>query len=549
MNVACGACPAKYVIPDEKVLGRKVRIPCKRCGAAIIIDGTSTAAISVNVGSPSDDQVPPAAFAPVPRAGEKPKSAPVANVETRVGTLSNADRPPVAHQQAVRPQRAIRQTIIGVAAPANAPESAPVRPVPIRRPTPIYVRSPNVTTQAAPIPPEQPTTTAPGKVRSLRRTMLGGLDGDESGADGPATGLPNAPKAETLPIAGPVTKVRSRDIKQTIIGGLEAPAGSAPGADGTRKRPIPKQDTPPGTWMAILTDGKTLRITENELPRALSKNFVNADTLFWRSGMSGWLPLREVSVLKSHVNRSSVQPLPKTQATGSRAPNPAPKAQPSQPAPVPSFSRPPIAARLPAPNAAASNRSGGSTRVTASTVASQLESSPFTPSAAKMSRGPASVSARSSSPTLELVELDDDDDIAKLVSSRSTSSTTSSDRLDELHRLAASGNSASQRSGSNAPSGGPAKPVAPTTTKSSQPNLTSDASAGVQQTIEIPPPIARRRKSKVPRILLVTCLFVAGLLASCIARQPRPLYDYFHKRGWDRGFDAISKPSLKPFHR
>ncbi|MDQ2647078.1 MAG: zinc-ribbon domain-containing protein, partial [Myxococcota bacterium] len=41
MNVACPSCPAKYAVPDEKVRGKKARITCKRCGSAIIVDGTS----------------------------------------------------------------------------------------------------------------------------------------------------------------------------------------------------------------------------------------------------------------------------------------------------------------------------------------------------------------------------------------------------------------------------------------------------------------------------------------------------------------------------
>src|SRR5260221_11632131 len=44
MNIACSSCPAKYAVPDDKVRGRKVRITCKRCGAAIIVDGTSLGA-------------------------------------------------------------------------------------------------------------------------------------------------------------------------------------------------------------------------------------------------------------------------------------------------------------------------------------------------------------------------------------------------------------------------------------------------------------------------------------------------------------------------
>ena len=40
MNVACTACPAKYAVPDDKVRGRKVKITCKHCGTAIVVDGS-----------------------------------------------------------------------------------------------------------------------------------------------------------------------------------------------------------------------------------------------------------------------------------------------------------------------------------------------------------------------------------------------------------------------------------------------------------------------------------------------------------------------------
>ena len=41
MNITCIACPARYGVPDNKIAGRKVRITCKRCGTALIIDGTT----------------------------------------------------------------------------------------------------------------------------------------------------------------------------------------------------------------------------------------------------------------------------------------------------------------------------------------------------------------------------------------------------------------------------------------------------------------------------------------------------------------------------
>ncbi|MBN2194391.1 MAG: zinc-ribbon domain-containing protein [Polyangiaceae bacterium] len=38
MNVSCPSCPAKYVVPDAKIRGRRLRMVCKRCGRAFIID-------------------------------------------------------------------------------------------------------------------------------------------------------------------------------------------------------------------------------------------------------------------------------------------------------------------------------------------------------------------------------------------------------------------------------------------------------------------------------------------------------------------------------
>ena len=44
MKVVCDACQAKYQIPDERVAGRKLKIRCRKCGAAIIVHGERSAA-------------------------------------------------------------------------------------------------------------------------------------------------------------------------------------------------------------------------------------------------------------------------------------------------------------------------------------------------------------------------------------------------------------------------------------------------------------------------------------------------------------------------
>src|SRR5262245_65040276 len=41
MNISCISCPARYGVPDAKLVGKRVRITCKRCGTVLLVDGTS----------------------------------------------------------------------------------------------------------------------------------------------------------------------------------------------------------------------------------------------------------------------------------------------------------------------------------------------------------------------------------------------------------------------------------------------------------------------------------------------------------------------------
>ena len=40
MKISCQSCQAKYTIADEKVLGKIVKIRCKKCGATIVVNGS-----------------------------------------------------------------------------------------------------------------------------------------------------------------------------------------------------------------------------------------------------------------------------------------------------------------------------------------------------------------------------------------------------------------------------------------------------------------------------------------------------------------------------
>ena len=44
MKITCQSCQAKYTIADEKVVGKTVKIKCKKCGAAIVVNANEAAA-------------------------------------------------------------------------------------------------------------------------------------------------------------------------------------------------------------------------------------------------------------------------------------------------------------------------------------------------------------------------------------------------------------------------------------------------------------------------------------------------------------------------
>ena len=59
MKISCQSCQAKYTIADEKVLGKIVKIRCRKCGATIVAQGNGAG----TNGSASRGPTPPSAFA------------------------------------------------------------------------------------------------------------------------------------------------------------------------------------------------------------------------------------------------------------------------------------------------------------------------------------------------------------------------------------------------------------------------------------------------------------------------------------------------------
>jgi predicted Zn finger-like uncharacterized protein len=84
MKVQCGQCPAKYAVADERLRGKKVRIRCRRCNAAIVVDGRSDPPLVTS--TPTRQSLRPTSSVPAPESvplsspdSELPSPRPVAH--------------------------------------------------------------------------------------------------------------------------------------------------------------------------------------------------------------------------------------------------------------------------------------------------------------------------------------------------------------------------------------------------------------------------------------------------------------------------------------
>src|ERR1022692_2953486 len=61
MKISCQSCQAKYTIADDKVLGKIVKIRCKKCGETIVVNGSGAAEEAVaGPAYPEPTAAPPA---------------------------------------------------------------------------------------------------------------------------------------------------------------------------------------------------------------------------------------------------------------------------------------------------------------------------------------------------------------------------------------------------------------------------------------------------------------------------------------------------------
>ena len=57
MKISCQSCAAKYTIADEKVVGKVIKIKCKKCSSTIVVNGNDPGVLAqLQAGDGFDDQ-------------------------------------------------------------------------------------------------------------------------------------------------------------------------------------------------------------------------------------------------------------------------------------------------------------------------------------------------------------------------------------------------------------------------------------------------------------------------------------------------------------
>jgi predicted Zn finger-like uncharacterized protein len=98
MKVQCGQCPAQYAVADERIRDKKVRIRCKRCNAAIVVDGKITPPLVTS--TPVARSARPSTGMPEPETRPPPSPEPDAHPSPRAvaHTIMGGLEAPVARQ-------------------------------------------------------------------------------------------------------------------------------------------------------------------------------------------------------------------------------------------------------------------------------------------------------------------------------------------------------------------------------------------------------------------------------------------------------------------
>jgi len=294
MKFLCPSCKAKYQIADEKVVGRSVRMKCRKCGFIIPISEVPPAPPSMLPGA-NEGALPAVPKAPAP-AVVKPG---IARTPPSPATRDSRVPPPAPGTRDSR-----------VPPPARRDQSAERR-----RPTLAELKSPPGGAPAAARP--APAAAAPPR-----------------GAAATAASPAPAPPAARTPFAAPASPPAAQDLMSALDdeedqGTRISSAGALAAAFGAlvteEKAPALKDGAgmPADEWFVAINDVPVGPIRLGEIRKRAMLGAVTRDSLVWRDGHETWRPLSTypelVAVLEESMSAVHASPVALLPAAGRAA--------------------------------------------------------------------------------------------------------------------------------------------------------------------------------------------------------------------------------------
>ncbi|MBE2249177.1 MAG: adventurous gliding motility protein GltJ [Myxococcus sp.] len=276
MRFVCESCRAQYMINDEKVGPKGVKVRCRKCGYVIHVKRTDGGATGA--------------------AGKGPVGA------------SNDPEDATATQVMNSPLAAGADATLDLTSPGAPAADPPTSRVNMNDPAVLAAMDAKAAKTAA----AKSSASAPPAAAKPGDSFLG-ADEDEIGAvfDSVLAGGSTGPT--TLPTAsrdsGAVegdresTKVLDADmVKRLAEESNASPSSSNPAL--AKVEEVPQQD-----WYVALNDKQTGPMPLDQLKQHWDTGEVGPDSLCWRAGFSDWIPVSEVKILAAVLAPKPAKPI------------------------------------------------------------------------------------------------------------------------------------------------------------------------------------------------------------------------------------------------
>ncbi|MCU0696178.1 MAG: adventurous gliding motility protein GltJ [Myxococcaceae bacterium] len=273
MRFVCESCRAQYMINDEKVGPKGVKVRCRKCGYVIHVKRTE---------------------------GGGAKTGPVAN--------SSDPDDATATQVMNSPLAAGADATLDLTNPGGAAADPPTSRVNMNDPAVQAAMDAKAAKTAA---AKNGAETTDSKGEKGPGDSFLGADEDEIGAvfdsvlaggsTGPTT-LPTGKDAKA-PIEG------DRESTKVLDAELVKKLAEESNESGAKSEPVKAEEVPQQDWYVALNDKQTGPMSLDALKSHWDKGEVGPDSLCWRAGFSDWIPVSEVKILATVLAPKPAKPI------------------------------------------------------------------------------------------------------------------------------------------------------------------------------------------------------------------------------------------------